>query len=171
MAGPNDTPAGVTIWNWQIFKFISAVDKQTIMKSPWAWWVWTVYLLRNFTFIKVWPAGIWSPPTWGWDFGYHCRRFTLCPVPSITAILETTTLRDLLIALLYVILLLCQDCQCGPQSLPQAQEAVATSSTVTSGWPALPPDYWSSDTFFWDLQWEEVTLLKRFVFRVSKSGI
>lgn len=97
-------------------------------------------LFSYFLVISAWPAGIWSLPTWGWDFGYRCRSCTLCPVPSITATRATPTLSEPLIAPPPAISPPCHDCQCGLPSLPQGQEAVATSSSATSGWPALLPD-------------------------------
>lgn len=62
----------------------------------------------------------------------------------------------------------CQDCQCELQNLHQDQEAVATSSSVISGWLASLPGCWGSDTFSWALQWEAVTQRKRPVLELFK---
>lgn len=120
-------------------------------------------LLFNIFAIAAQPAEICCPVTWGLNSEYHCRSCTHCPVPFIIDSLETPTLLDHLIAPQPAISPPCPDCQCVLPSLPQVQEAVATSSSAPSGWLALHPDCWSSDTFCWVLQWEEVTQRKRFV--------
>lgn len=117
----------------------------------------SLYVFLNFLVISAWPAGIWSPPTWGLDIQYPCRSCTLCPVPSTTATWGTPTLTVQPPAITPP----CQDCQWELQNLHQDQEAVATSSSVTSGWLASLPGSWGSDTFSWALQWEAVTQRKR----------
>lgn len=124
-------------------------------------------LMSNRSVLSAWPAEIWSPPTWGWDFGYRCRSCTLCHVPSTTATLETPTPSDPLTARQPATLPPCHGCPCGLPSLPQGQGAAATSSSATSGWQASLPACWSSDTFCWARQWAEGTPLKRSAFSVS----
>lgn len=127
-----------------------------------------VFLLFKCFAIAVWPAETWCPVTWGLNSEYHCRSCTHCPVPSITDSLETPTLLELPIALQPAISPPCRDCRCAHPSLLQVQEDVATSSSAASGWPALHPDCWSCDTFYWVLQWEEATQRKRFLLSACK---